>query len=89
LIGNMEKETRPLWKLLLLAHESKKELQITYEECFTLLEFDADCLAAGADPAEIRSIVNSHLALCSSRSIQFDDWLESLEDSLAHDHTEQ
>ena len=85
----MKKETRPLWKLLLLVNDSKKDVHLTCEECIALLEFDADCLEAGADLTKIRSIVNRHLALCSSCSIQLDDWLENLEDSLVHDRPEQ
>jgi hypothetical protein len=85
----MKKETRPLWKLLLLVNDSKKDVHLTCEECIALLEFDADCLEAGADPTKIRLIVNRHLTLCSSCSIQLDDWLENLEDSLVDDHPEQ
>ena len=45
--------TRPLWQLLLLARESKQKLQLSCEECFALLECDADRFAAGADPVDI------------------------------------
>jgi hypothetical protein len=85
----MEKETRPLWKLLLLMNDSKRDVHLTREECIALLEYDADRLVAGVDPAEIRPSVNRHLALCSSCSSQLEDWLEGLEDSLMHDRPEQ
>ena len=84
----MHKETRPLWQLLLLAHDSKKDVQFTCDECFALLEYDADRLAAGADPAEIRQSVSHHLALCSSYNHQLDDWLENLEGSIKHNYQE-
>jgi len=80
--------TCSLWQLILLTRDTKKDVQLTCEECFSLLEYDADCLAAGADLAEIRPIVSHHLALCSSCRNQLDDWLEKLEDSLAHHHRE-
>ena len=82
----MDKETRPLWKLLLLAQNPKKDVQFTCEECIELLEYDADRLAAGANPAEIRPSVSHHLALCSSCSTQLDDWLENLGNSIKHNH---
>jgi hypothetical protein len=78
--------TRPLWQLLMLAYDSNKDLHLTFEECIALLDYDADRLAAGADPAEIRSSVNNHLALCSSCNTQLDDWLIRLEGSLEHFH---
>jgi len=85
----MDKGIHPLWKLLLLVNDSKKDVHLTCEECIAVLEYDADRLAAGADPAEIRPSINRHLALCSSFSSQLEDWLEDLEGSLAHDRPEQ
>jgi hypothetical protein len=81
--------TRPLWQLLLLMRDSKKDIRLTCEECFALLEFDADRLSAGADPAEIRSSVIHHLTSCLSFSTQLDDWLERLEGSIEHYHLKQ
>jgi hypothetical protein len=80
---------RPLWELLLLARESKETLALTCEECIALLEYDADRLAAGANPAEIHPSVSRHLALCSSCTSQLEDWLDNLEESLVHDYREQ
>jgi hypothetical protein len=79
----MGKTSRPLWQLLLLTRDSNEDLRLTCEECFALLEYDADRLVAGANPAEIRPNVGRHLAICSSCRTQLDDWLEKLEDSLA------
>ena len=75
----MDKVIRPLWQLLLLTSDSRVVASLTCEECFALLEYDADRLAAGADPAEIHPSINRHLALCSSFRTQIDDWLEKLE----------
>ncbi len=68
-----------LWQLLLLTSDAKKAVSLTCEQCFALLEYDADLLAAGADPADIRPSVSHHLALCSSCQAQIDDWLDKLE----------
>jgi len=70
---------RPLWQLLLLTRDSKKAVSLICEECFALLEYDADRLVAGAEPAEIHPSVSHHLALCSNCRIQIDDWLKELE----------
>jgi hypothetical protein len=80
---------RPLWKLLMLAQNPKKDVQFTCEECIALLEYDADRLAAGVDPTEIRPSVNRHLALCSNCNAQLESWLKDLEDSLADDWPEK
>lgn len=85
----MDKVHPPLWKLLLLVNDSKKDIHLTCEECFALLEYDADRLAAGADPAEIGTSIRHHLVLCSSFNTQLDEWLENLEGSLVHYHLEQ
>ena len=75
----MDKVNRPLWQLLSLTWNSKKPISLTCEECFALLEYDADLLVAGADPAEIRPSVSHHLAFCLSCQTQIDGWLEKLE----------
>ena len=72
----MDKAPRPLWQLLLLTNESEGFVQFTCEECFTLLEYDADLLAVGADLDEIQSSVSRHLNLCTKCQTKFDDWLE-------------
>ncbi len=71
--------THPLWQLLLLTREPENDYQLTCEECYELLEFDADLLAIGANPVEVRTIINRHLALCSSYGTKLDAWLEQLE----------
>lgn len=72
----MDNEARPLWKLLMLARSSETNLQITCEECFALLEYDAELLANGAAFEEIRPIANHHLSLCPTCTEQFKNWLE-------------
>lgn len=75
----MNKGARPLWRLLLLTSESKQSVQLTCEECFALLEYDADLLATGTALDEIRPTVSHHLSLCSQCQPKFDAWLEKLE----------
>lgn len=43
---------RPLWQLLLLVNDAGATVDLSCVECFALLEYEADLLAAGADPAE-------------------------------------
>ncbi len=68
-----------LLQLLLLTSDPKVAVILTCEQCFALLEYDADLLVAGADPAELRPSVSHHLALCSSCQSQIDDWIDKLE----------
>ena len=75
----MDKTNRPLWQLLSLTQDSQETVSLTCEECFALLEYDADLLVAGAHPTEVRPSVNHHLALCSSCQTQIEGWLEKLE----------
>ncbi len=75
----MDNVSRPLWRLLVLTSEPKKSVQLTCEECFALLEYDADLLAAGAALDEVRPAVIHHLSLCSACQAKFDSWLENLE----------
>ena len=55
----------PLWQLLMLVNDHNETVQLSCDECFALLEYDADLLAAGADPDELRQVIEQHLALCS------------------------
>jgi hypothetical protein len=71
----MSKVSRPLWQLLLLTSASKASIQLTCEECFVLLEYDAELLASGAALDEIRPAVSYHLSLCSECQAKIDEWL--------------
>ena len=71
--------SRPLWQLLLLTRDSKKSIHLTCEECFGLLEFDADLLTAGVSLDEIIPSVSHHLALCPECQTKFDAWLANPE----------
>lgn len=80
----MKQELRPLWQLLVLARKPDIPVQLTCEECFALLEYDADLLAADAFSDQIRPSIMHHLALCSGCQTKFEDWLASLDrDALA------
>jgi hypothetical protein len=75
----MDEPSRSLWRLLLLTRNSKEAFSLTCEECFALLEYDADRLVAGVDPDEIRPGVMQNLALCSNCLPQIDNWLARLD----------
>jgi hypothetical protein len=75
----MRQSSLQLWELLLLARNPKIPIHITCAECFTLIEYDADLLAAGVSIDEIRSSIHHHLSLCSGCESEFGQWLERLE----------
>jgi hypothetical protein len=68
-----------LWQLLLLLRNPKGNVQLTCQECFELIAYDADLLAAGANLADLKEVVRRHLVLCSSCNTQFNEWLEKME----------
>ena len=70
--------THPLWQLLLLTQNPDSNVHLNCEECFALLEYDADLLAAGAALDDIRRAVSRHLAICSACKMEFDDWQKNL-----------
>jgi len=72
-------ENPSLLQLLSVTSDPKVAVILTCEQCFALLEYDADLLVAGADPAELRPSVSQHLALCSSCQSQINDWIDKLE----------
>ena len=63
---------RPLWRLLLLISQSKEPIQLTCEECFVLLGYDADLLASGITPDEIYPSVNHHISFCTACQTKFE-----------------
>lgn len=67
---------RPLWQLLLLTRDPTEFVQLSCEECFALLEYDADLLAAGVPREDVRLAANRHLALCKACQKQIDKWIE-------------
>jgi hypothetical protein len=75
-VWSIDETSRPLWQLLLLVNESEGSVQLTCEECFILLEYDADLLAAGARLDEILPSIRHHLNLCAKCQVRFDDWME-------------
>jgi len=69
-------KSRPLWQLLILANDNKNSLHLSCNECFALLEYDADLLAAGADPDKLQAVIEQHLQLCSECRAETDRWRE-------------
>ena len=67
-----------LWQLLIQASNPEEELHLTCEECFMLLEYDAELLAAGAQLEQLQLAVR-HLALCSECRQELSQRLEKLE----------
>ena len=78
-MGSMDKECRPLWRLLLLIHDTKKSVKLTCKDCIALLDYDTCLLATGIALDEIRPSVNHHLFLFSECQVRFGTWLENLE----------
>jgi len=81
-VGIMDKTHRPLWQLLLLTSDSKKFTDLSCEECFSLLEYDARLLATGATPDELHPSISHHLALCAKCQVKFDSWIKTLEEDV-------
>ena len=71
----MVKPGRPLWLLLLVARNSKRPVQLTCEECFTLLNYDAELLVKGAVLEDFRPIIRHHISLCSGCQAKIEEWL--------------
>ena len=82
----MSEKSRPLWQLLLLTNASNVSVQLTCEECFTLLEYDAELLAGGVALHEIRPAIRYHLSLCEECRTIIDDWLEKLDIARSYLH---
>jgi len=76
---NHHNNSRPLWQLLMLISNQEKYIPLTCDECFTLLEYDADQLAAGGDMDRLRSATMHHLALCSKCHVEINNRLDRLE----------
>jgi hypothetical protein len=74
----MEKGSRPLWQILLLTRDSNKNIRLTWDECFALLEYDAELLTDGFASNEIRPAIMYHLSPCSDCQEKIDEWLEKL-----------
>ncbi len=75
----MSEKPRPLWQLLLLTNTPNRSVQLSCEECFTLLEYDAELLAGSVALHEIRPVIRYHLSLCEKCRAKIDDWLEKLD----------
>jgi hypothetical protein len=76
--GNM---ARPLWQLLMDSQNLLKGKGITCEECFMVLEYYADQLAAGVDPESLHQPVLRHLSRCPDCRSKFAAWLRQLENA--------
>jgi hypothetical protein len=83
----MSKVDRPFWQLLLQTSTSKAPDQLTCEECFALLEYDAELLVGGAAIDEIRPAVSYHLSLCPECQAKIDEWLGKLGAARPHLHS--
>jgi len=76
-----------LWQLLLLMRGAHVPIHLTCEECFALLEYDAEILANGAALDEIRPSVRRHLSFCPECRTKLDGWLEALEGIQLHPYS--
>jgi hypothetical protein len=81
----MNETSRSLWQLLLLTCDANATVDLTCEECFTLLEYDTELLVSGANLDEIRPAASYHLSLCSKCKTKINGWLKGLdEDDASH-----
>ena len=71
--------SRSLWQLLIETRNIKDNMQLTCDECYMLLEYDADLLVAGAHFDELKTAIRNHVALCSECQIELAARLEKLE----------
>ncbi len=71
--------SRPLWQLLIQTRHIKDNMRLTCDECFMLLEYDADLLVAGSRFDELETAIRNHLVLCSECQVELVDRLEKLE----------
>ena len=71
--------SRSLWQLLIETRNIKDDMHLTCDECFMLLEYDADLLVAGAHFDELQTAIRNHVALCSECRIELAARLEKLE----------
>jgi hypothetical protein len=80
----MSEKSRPLWQLLLLTNTSSVSVQLTCEECFALLDYDAELLAGGVALHQIWPAIRYHLSLCEECRVKIDNWLEKLDIARSH-----
>jgi RNA polymerase subunit RPABC4/transcription elongation factor Spt4 len=66
---------RPLWQLLVLTRDPHAPVDLTCEECFALVEYDAGLLEAGVPLDEIRPIASRHLSMCPGCQTKFEEWM--------------
>jgi len=71
--------SRSLWQLLIETRNIKDNIHLTCDECFMLLEYDADLLVAGSRFDELQTTIRDHLALCSECQVELADRLVKLE----------
>jgi hypothetical protein len=62
----MSEASRSLWQLLVLTCDASTSAQLTCEECFVLLEHDAELLSSGAALDELHPVIRNHLAFAQS-----------------------
>ncbi len=70
--------TRPLWQLLVGFNEAQKAQKLSCDECFSILEYYAEQLASGADPAILQPSIKQHLAHCPNCRSKFAAWISRL-----------
>ena len=71
--------SRPLWQLLIETRQIKDNMRLTCDECFMLLEYDADLLVAGSSFDELQPGIRNHLLLCSECQVELADRLKKLD----------
>ena len=60
----MKPNPRPLWELLMILRQPKRDLQVDCDECFIVLEYLAQSAIDGIEETQLRKAMLSHVNQC-------------------------
>ena len=61
----MDNKRRSLWQLLLLLKDPRVKIDLSCDECYDLLMYDADLLASGVEIKALEKSIQRHLTTCA------------------------
>jgi hypothetical protein len=70
---------RPLWRLLILETQDGGTLDLSCEECLSVLDYYIDCITAGGDLRRLQMAIASHLSHCFDCRQELEKRLEQWE----------
>jgi hypothetical protein len=70
---------RPLWRLLMLETQEGETLELSCEECLSVLDYYIDWIAAGGDWQRLQLAISSHLSQCFDCRQALEERLEQWE----------